>query len=348
MTSRKNHHFVPQFYFRLFSGTDNCVHVLQRSNGRVHTKAPIKGQSCKKLFYGSDAIEEALGIMEGAAAAALKKLIELQNPMMADHEQVEVVLAWIALQRARTQAARQASQPTHDKMLRLWLEVQINNDEILGEEEAERLRESLPDVATNPAHNQAMEMKIAMEVAGSLADLAPVMLVNRTNRPFIFGDAPVVFYNAYYRNVVDRGVLGMDTPGLMVFFPLSPKLTLALLDINQYSVKRVRNNRVYLYDLQDVAALNKLQIHSASTCIYFHEESMSRYVSHLWRDEYKVLSNHQGKVIEAPGFDSATGKPLGDILHTFQPQLPYRLKLSFLRYEEADHMDYQFSRRSER
>jgi hypothetical protein len=123
MASRKNHHFVPQFYFHLFSGDDNCINVLHRSTGRILPKGPIKGQACKKLFYGSDTIEEALGIIEGAASTALKQLIELRNPLLATHQQIETMLAWIALQRARTQAARQADQPVQDKMLRLMLEV---------------------------------------------------------------------------------------------------------------------------------------------------------------------------------------------------------------------------------
>jgi hypothetical protein len=348
MTSRKNHHFVPQFYFHFFSGDENCINVLHRATGRIHTKAPIKGQACKKLFYGSDKIEEALGIMEGAAAAALKRLIELQDPMLADREQIEVVLAWIALQRARTQAARQADQPAQDKMLRLWLEVQINNDKTLSDEKAQDLRNSLHTIASDPIQNQAMRMKVAMELAGSMADLSPIMLTNKTTRPFIFGDAPVVFYNAYYRDVVDRGVLGMDTPGLMIFFPLGPKITLALLDTACYTVRKVQNHQIQLRDLRDVAALNKLQIHGASTCAYFQDEAMERYITHLWEDERKSFNNHAGKVVEAPGFDAGTGEALGDILHTFQPQLPYHLRLSFLDYQKADERRYQFSRRSER
>lgn len=348
MASRKNHHFVPQFYFHLFSGDDNCINVLHRATGRLLTKAPIKGQACKKLFYGNDSIEEALGIMEGAASAALKQLIELQNPTLANHEQIEVVLAWIALQRARTQAARQADQPAQDKMLRLMLEVQINNDETLDDQKAQELRDSLHEIKSNPVRDQAERMKIAMEMSGAMRDLSPIMLMNKTNRPFIFGDAPVVFYNAYYRNVVDRGVLGMDTPGLMIFFPLGPKVTLALLDSACYTLKGARNHQVQLRDLRDVAALNKLQIHAASTCAYFQDEAMTRYVKHLWEEERKSLNDHAGRIVEAPGFDTKTGEPIGDILHTFQPQLPYYLRLSFLVYQEADHRQYQFSRRSER
>jgi len=80
---------------------------------------------------------------------------------------------------------------------------------------------SLDSVRANPAQAQLVEMNAALESAGRLADLMPVMLINRTVRPFIFGDAPVALYNGYYRDVRHRGVLGFDTPGLMVFLPLS-------------------------------------------------------------------------------------------------------------------------------
>jgi hypothetical protein len=278
----------------------------------------------------------------------LKKLIELQNPMLADDEQIGTVLAWLALQRARTQAARDSDQPAQDKMLRLWLEVQINNDAALSEEQAQKLRDTLPEIGADPVQSQAIRMKATMEMSGAMGDLAPVMLMNKTNRPFIFGDAPVVFYNAYYRRVIDRGVLGMDTPGLMVLFPLGPKITLALFDSACYNLKSVRNHQIQIRDLRDVAALNKLQIHAASTCVYFHDPTMDRYVIHLWEDEKNSLRDHAGSVIEAPGFHAGTGEDLGDIVHFFEPQLPYRLRLSFLHYQEVDELQYQFSRRSER
>ena len=344
MANRKNHHFVPQFYFHLFSGKEDCINVLHRATGRVIKNGPIKSQASKNLFYGSDTIEEALGIMEGAASAALKKLVELQNPMVVDHEEVDVILAWLALQRARTQAARQASQLSQDIMLRLHLEVQINNDKTLSDEKARELKDSLSEISSNPAHNQALQMKVAMQASGAMGDLVQIMLLNRTNRPFIFSDAPVVFYNAYYRKVVDQGVLGMDTAGLMIFFPLGPQLTLVLLDGGCYAVKKMRNHQIQLRDLRDIAALNKLQIHAATHCAYFDDATMERYVANLWEEEKRSLSDHTGRVVEGPSFDARTGESLGDIVHSFQPQLPYDLRLSFLEYQEADEKTFSFSR----
>jgi hypothetical protein len=38
-------------------------------------------------------------------------------------------------------------------------------------------------------------------------------------------------------------------------------------------------------------------------------------------------------VDQAPGFSIETGEGLGQITHSFQPQIPYRLSLSFLKHE---------------
>lgn len=322
--------------------------MLQRETGKTFSQASIKSQASKNRFYGNDTIEAALGTLEGVCSAALRELVVMRNPMLATSEQIELVLVWIALQRSRTEAARQASKTAQDKMIRMMLEVQINNDATLAEESKQEMLHSLDDVESDPVQAQLMEMRMAMELAGALSDLTPLMLLNKTNRPFVFGDAPVVFYNGHYRNVQLRGALGFDTPGLMIFFPLSQNVTLALVDGACYGVNRARDHQIQIRDLRDVAALNKLQIHAASTCVYFHDAEFSNYVVQLWREEEKVLKDHAGAVVEAPGFDSATGEPLGDIVHSFQPQLPFRLGLSFLQHDVLNDHRYRFCRRSQR
>jgi hypothetical protein len=123
---------------------------------------------------------------------------------------------------------------------------------------------------------------------------------------------------------------------------------LALFDGACYALKGARDNQIQIRDLRDVAALNKLQIHAASTCVYFHDAAMERYVTHLWEEEKKSLRDHVGRVIEAPGYHAGTSDALGDILHIFEPQLPYRLRLSFLHHQEVDEREYRYSLRSQR
>lgn len=245
----------------------------------------------------------------------------------------------LALQHSRTQAARQASQPFLDRMMQLWLEVALNNDVEIDEETKLHLRELLPNIEADPVPAQRLAMGMAMKMASTISDLRPLVLVNKTNRPFIFSDAPVVFYNAACFDVRLLGVLGMASFGLMVLMPLGSHRYLMLVDEGVYDVRGARNNVVAVRDLGDVVTLNKLQLHAASNCVYFEDQKFDRYVHALWKEESRRLKSHEGMVVQAPSFDERTGEERGEIVHGFNPQVPYRAHLSFLRHEHYGDSD---------
>ena len=89
-----------------------------------------------------------------------------------------------------------------------------------------------------------------------------------------------------------------------------------------------------------------MQIHNAVSAVYFSDFQYSQYVHGIWRQEKERLVDHKGKVVEAPGFDH-TGEAMGDIFHSFEEQLPFIPRLSFLEYQETPEEEYKFSRREE-
>lgn len=348
MSKRKNHHFVPQFYFRRFSGDERSICVLSRADGKVVRTASIKTQASKNWFYGSEEVEALLGRMEGDGSHALRALAEQRDPTKLPEEHLNVLFAWLGLQRARTEAARQQSKPMNDKMLQMFLEVQVGNDQSLTDDQKVEMLKELELVSSDSAQAQAVEMEMAIRESRSLMDLSPLLLENRTNRPFVFGDSPVVLHNVFYERVKHRGVLGFDTPGLLLSYPLSQKLSLLLVDEACYRIKRAPESRVLVRDLNDVMALNKLQLHAASSCIYFHDFHYALYVKSLWQQERAALRPPAAPAYEAPGFDATTGEALGDIVHFFQPLLPYKLRLSFLDHDVLGDAEYRYCRRSQR
>ena len=187
----------------------------------------------------------------------------------------------------------------------------------MDEETKEGFRTIAQGLEANPKRYQGMEMSIAIECSKSLVDLLPIILHNRTNLPFIFGDAPVVFTNPYLKNVTLRGVLGAQTPGLIVLYPIGSTHSIMLLDERAYKIKKFRNSILPVRNLIDIAALNKLQIHNASIAVYFSDYQYSRYASELWRQEMVRLIDHRGKVVEAPCVDH-NEEPMGDIVHSFE------------------------------
>ena len=346
--TRKNHHFVPKFYFRMFSKDQKSICVLNRATGQAYFRAPLKNQASKDWFYGNDEAETALGQIEGHASAAFKRLLESRDPGGLDEETVTWILGHITLQRARTQAARDAGQPLADRFTQLEMEAAIGSAEGVTEEQRAEMLAAVPLIQADPVAAQGLEMHVALENCLSLVDLLPVFLVNRTNRPFIFGDSPSVFYNAYLREVKLRGVLGFETPGLLVFLPLGEQLSLMLVDTGAYRLRGARDNRILVRDLTDVAAVNKLQLHAASDCAYFADPAHAGYVRHLWEAERHAFAPHLGMVVQAPAKSAETGEEMGEILHGFQPQLPYNLRLSFLSHQVLGDEHYRLSRRSGR
>ena len=86
MAERKNHHYVPKFYFRRFSKDEKSICLLRREGGQAVPSAAIKHQASKNKFYERDDVEKALGEVEGQASEALKQLAAVQSPMELSEE----------------------------------------------------------------------------------------------------------------------------------------------------------------------------------------------------------------------------------------------------------------------
>lgn len=346
MHKKRNQHYIPQFYFRFFSTDGKSICLVRREDGSDVKQAAIRGQASRKNFYGNNEVEKRLAAIEAQCSSSLRKLIEAGDTQNLELQDALRVTAWLALQRSRTAAAREAGRPMQDKLLRLQLEVGINNDQRLDTERRQLLLDSLPFIGADMALAQLVEMDVALQSAAHLEDLDSVLLINQTNRPFIFGDAPVVLYNGYYRKVRHRGVLGFDTPGLMMFFPLTPRMLLMRFDKARYRLKRLRGGRLNVRELKDVAALNKLQIHCSSSCIYFHDYRFAPYVSDLWRQEQSRLRSNVATIVEGLSFTEGGGESAGDMIQAFQPQLPFVLMLTFLQHQVLGDEQYRPARRS--
>lgn len=345
MGQKSNQHYVPQFYFRFFSNDKKSICVLHRKNGSVFPSASIKGQASRHNFYGGEDIENLLSKLEMEFSAALRKLKDCKNINEINLDEYHLILQAIIFQRSRTLTARNKSELMFNKMLKLHLMCEINNSTDVSDEEKKSLLSDLENIVANPQYYQGLEITTALQNFGTILDLTPIILVNKTNRPFIFGDSPVVFTNGYYGDVTLRGVLGFQAVGLQIFFPLSPSRVFLLIDSNKYEIKSVKHgNIINLRELNDVLAINKLQLHSATNAVYFSNIEHQKYIKYILDIEYIKLKSHVGKVIEAPAFDHS-GVSLGDIVHSFEPQLPIKLNLSFLKHDVLSDAEYKYATR---
>ena len=205
------------------------------------------------------------------------------------------------------------------------LEIVLNTSEKLTEEDRARLIESVRAVP-NMAEIQKIQMIEALKYAEFLADLRMIVLKNRTNRPFVFGDAPVVYFNYFQKDIKNRRVLGMRNPGLQIYFPLSPRAAIFLYDENVNRPELNKFSQIDVRQKSDVDSLNILQIHNSASAIYFNSLDEAGALRSLWeksrRTQYNARGQHRTFTVNYEGEEK-------EIFHQYDEQVQFVPNLAF-------------------
>ncbi len=349
MGKRINQHFVPQFYFRQFSGGANCIQAFFPNQSRIVRNAPIKGQCASGRFYGDDEAETVLSKLEGQYSAALHSMILAawsDDPVSKiTPSALNSIFESIMVQRSRTRSEVNNSMA---RAAALTLEALKHHLRMSSEPEdhhALSLLNTHPhELEMNGPATALQNIAVALLTADILSDLDFCIIRNQTELPFIFCDSPVIFHNTYYHNVKHRGVLGAAAPGLQIFLPLNSTLVLMLYDPAKYECSYHNNACVDVISKYDISQINALQIHGFDQAIYFEDHAQYSYVMELWeahrpsrRIEKKHLHEHDDWLLD--------GKSVKGLLHQFEPLHNIRLNLSFLTCSPIDEKDYQPGKR---
>lgn len=297
--------------------------------------AAIKGQCARHKFYGSAEIENLFSRLEGLHASCLQALVRAGNSgdineFSFDH--FPWLMQAIVFQRARTMLEVEKTFPAVEAMiLKMFKEHLLHTlpperiDEYVGAIDRGEVR-----ITEEPTSTVFRQITVALESATLLVDLQPRLVRNYSDYPFVFSDSPVVFYNQYYQHITDRGVLGLQTPGLMIFYPLTPQLQLMMIDPEAYTGTFANGPFCDITDRSDVSHLNALQMHHSSSAIYFADISDAEYVEALFQTHAPRIVKPQA-TFRVRTDVLVDGKPSdGEVMHAFEPQLNHNLSLSFV------------------
>lgn len=337
MSRKLNHHFIPQYHFRIFTGGKRYVHLASRDGSRFVSFASIKGQCARHNFYGDEAVENWLGGLESRHAAVYRAIISIawnaRASSLSNDEDYQLREA-ILLQRARTPCAARIHASATDRMMLYAY------SEYLGALPATPEREAIikaiqcgeAKISDSLLVTVLIALRVASRAVPTITDLSLLILRNHTAIPFILGDAPCVFSNHYMRSIKDTGVLGYMTPGLMAVLPIDYRTQVLLYDADVYTPEYSTASCIDIFRISDVSILNALQLHAAEKNIFFSDTSAQAYIRELLSAHRRILQDHQGKfVVHDSGkvlIDGITN--VGEVLHVFEPQLPITLDLSFI------------------
>ena len=350
MAQHDNQHFVPKFYFRQFNGGTECIQVFCPTKNRLIRDAPIKGQCAQHRFYGNDEIENVLCGLESSHRCALRYLIDAAwatTPLpQQTGEQHALMLQAVLFQKSRTvKEAQKRAARTSAFTTKLFSEYLKRSEKNERKDEMLKLFDSGAAKITTPLSHLLLESIADSLLNGMLlSDLDFCILRNKTHFPFIFCDSPVVFHNSYYQNVKSRGVVGLTTPGLQIFYPLDSKTMLMLFDSNVYSGLVHETDFIDLRSGDEVSQMNVLQLHSHNNTIYCGHHLDLGYAQQLWRAHRHSI--HGPDV----GFEVRKnwlidGEPVPTMYQHIERQFDVRLDLSFINCRPIPERAFEFRRR---
>lgn len=349
--SQVNQHYVPQYHFRNFSNDGKHVCALLRGNGKIIQSAPFRHQCSRRNFYGSNELEKAFSGLEGQHATAIRMALKIAAEGGSTPITIENLFRFlqsIMFQRGRTALEIQKSTEAKCKMQLAAFRHYIEHGE---HENREEMLQAIDDgkvvVSEKPHANVVESIGIFLPMTIGITDLHLCILRNETDYPFVFSDAPVVFYNTWAWQVRNRGVLGVQCPGLQIFYPLSPNVTAMLIDAERYVGPWSENIVLDVHHRADVSQLNALQIHHAMSTIYFADSADASYVHDLWSAHRPRLEKLQSIYTDKSEF-WIDGKPAeGELMHMFEPQVNHPLSLSFVNCQPITEQEYVYAPRNQ-
>lgn len=351
MADRKNQHFVPQFYFRLFSTTGKTICTLLTRSGKIIPSAAIKHQCARNNFYGSKELESLFNKLEDRHSSAIRAALDIAWNRDADFfssEEWASLLEAVIFQRSRTALEVQKHQPAQEKMILEMFKHHLritsnaeNLDEIIRHIDAGNVH-----VTEKPEAVIARHVSIGLENVSAITDLRFCLLRNRTDYPFIFSDAPVVFHNSYCKNVRNRGVLGLQCPGLQILFPLNSQTAALFFDGDKYQCTFGDYIQHDVVLRSDVSQLNALQLHHSLNAAYFGHIDHQDYVRDLWNTHRCKLTVPKSEFRVGEDFLIDGERPNGELLHGFEPQLDFDLGLSFIKTTPIEQHEYVYAPRN--
>lgn len=294
-TDKKNQHYIPKFYLRNFSYNNNQkqIGVFNLAREFYHQTAKLKTQGSKSYFYGYDGkIEDALGKIESRISPIIKNIVDADTLPDKNSSAHFTLLTFIVLTHLRSPIALQSIQGMDKEMSR---RIEQLSPEIDKEKYIPKM-----------SHQEQVAFALSMvkDIIPILIDLDFKIISNKSTRPFISSDFPIVRYNQFLeQHNWERGTTGYGTVGLQVFLPLNSNKMLIIYDSGVYKVGFKKRNILELHQDREIDDLNVLQFLNSFETIFFdqhaneeyirriHEKSKNFYRAH--REHSKLLYAHK-------------------------------------------------------
>lgn len=282
MQKTKRQHTVPRCYLERWVNSDtDTISTFDKITRRTYD-ASVWNVAQERFFYdlhpeaiepehrntGIDlqAVEKGLAAIEGYFARALDSLLDVGEPKGVPPDQRWMLAVQVAIQWMRTRRYRDVMVELSEKTM------QAHADELVRRSFPDLPREHYPTVILKEHSVSALHTQFFFDqerwekLAGSLVNHIWLLAVNDTPVFFYTSDHPVV----RRANLPDdrTGGIGIDSPGVEFFMPVSPKYGLLMLERTFFHEYEEYDSGLVGVSAQAVEDYNRLQVEQSHRHVF--------------------------------------------------------------------------------
>ncbi len=291
----KNQHYVPQSLLRNFADNDGQLYVFDKAGDRRFKTQP-RNIAAEAWFYDftdakgkSGTVENVLGILEGTVSTIIGGILERRSIGHLTKVDRKNLAQFVAVQHLRVKAFRQRMKSLNEGILKSLAQRGIDPGNVV------------PRLSDDDIQLEAIaQIGDAIPNANILMEKAWILHQAPDNAPFWISDNPVVPFN-----MLNPRHLTLESVGISVYLPLSPKFSLCFLCPSWFGpgmvvtadekqrAEAVRAGTPDLLLPENVTHQNSLQVQYASNYIISSVDDFSR---------ARLMIQKNPRLKEPPGF----------------------------------------------
>jgi Protein of unknown function (DUF4238) len=260
---KKRHHFVPESYLKHFCDEYGFVHVIRKDTPHKAFRQKPDGFAFHKYYYAqplpdggrdTEKLENLFSSLEAKWPPIIGRLSREENV----NNELETIFQFVALQRARVPAMRDAIEILEAARVRSTVKAMAAAGKL------PRLPKGFPDlledltVSIDP-HRSILAMPKLIEGMGLVMHRVGLsVLHNTTNIPFLTSDNPVVYFDPTTPPEVMRPYKLNPLGGeVVMMMPLTPSMMLYGHSINKQSFAKFGLTHGKIADKEMVFTMNE-------------------------------------------------------------------------------------------
>lgn len=262
----KMQHYVPRVYLQNFctqEGDNYIINCYDKTDSHKF-KTDIKNVAMEKFFYDTDKdvnqeVEKSLGDIEGSFNTVYQKLVENEDLTVLNEEERGVISSFVATQLIRTKEYREGYEFSIKSLKSL-----LSNENM-----TEELRKQLEEVTSDEGIKEnhiSMLKEFPQTTIPLLNKKKWILIINKTTMLYTTSDHPITLYNP---EITSHGI---ESPGIQIFFPLNPRLCLAIVDPSLYAH---HSNKIESTDIENSKLMNYLQVARSNRFIFSSTDDFS-------------------------------------------------------------------------